>query len=215
MRPSQAMGLFLRTWRVEWAELSRTQLARLLVRAGASRVTAHAVRAWELGQPPHDLVELDGLCECMKRHGLSTLEAGQFREIVFAACLDRQYDGLFEDEPLTSRADLDECAQVMASTLTRDPREASLPALIAAQHELDQSLSVAFSGHISLAQRRRQVAARIIIGYALGWHYLGCARWAAAARQLRTSEDLLRRFYGMQGLGPGPRAGSARLGDPR
>lgn len=114
MKPSQAMGLFLTTWRAEWAHLSRAQLA-LLVSSQLHQpaaVTAAVVRQWETGQPPKDLEELEALCQVMRRHGLTAPETSQFRDAVFAACLDRHYEGLFVEETLPPTAEVEELAPI-------------------------------------------------------------------------------------------------------
>ena len=72
MNPAQAMGTFLRTWRSEWARMSRAQLATAisaLCRNG-KRVTPFIIQEWEDGQPPKTTAELDGLCAVMARNGL-------------------------------------------------------------------------------------------------------------------------------------------------
>lgn len=110
MKPSQTMGLYLTTWRTEWARLSRAQLALLvssqLQKPG--RVTVPILRQWEAGQPPKELEELEALCQVMRRHGLLGSEVEHFRNAVFSACLDRHYEGLFADERLSPRAEVEE-----------------------------------------------------------------------------------------------------------
>jgi hypothetical protein len=114
MKPAQAMGLFLATWRAEWARLSRTQLA-LLVSSELHKpnaVTVSVVRQWEAGQPPKSLAELEALCRVMGRRALSPPEVVQFRQAVYAACLDRHYEGLFSDRTLSPTAEVEELAPI-------------------------------------------------------------------------------------------------------
>lgn len=114
MKPSQATGLFLTTWRAEWAHLSRAQLALLVCSQlhKPAAVTAAIVRKWETGQPPKDLEELEALCQVMRRHGLLESEVGHFRDAVFAACLDRHYEGLFVEDVLPPTAEVEELAPI-------------------------------------------------------------------------------------------------------
>ncbi len=100
VQPAMAMGTFLRVWRSEWVGLSRAQLATAVQRHinGRKRVTSGVIRWWEAGQPPSSTEELEALCLVMRAHELSAPEVEQFRSIVFAACANRQYPELFEDD---------------------------------------------------------------------------------------------------------------------
>jgi hypothetical protein len=113
MKSAEAMGTFLRTWRSQWAGLSRGQLALAVsARSGKRRpVTAEVVRAWEQGQPPKSTAEFEALLTVMGRKGLTDIEVGQFRRAVFAACLDRHYPELFAAEDFAERPDVDEEAE--------------------------------------------------------------------------------------------------------
>jgi hypothetical protein len=113
MNPSRLMGTFLRTWRSEWARVSRAQLATSLSahHQNHKRVTPFIIQEWEDGQPPKTTAELDALCAVMGRNGLVGPEVHQFRRAVFAACADRQYPELFETEGFAQRRDVDEAAE--------------------------------------------------------------------------------------------------------
>lgn len=143
MRPSQAMGLFLRTWRAQWARLSRAQLAIALSAQlpGRKAVTSDVLRQWEAGQPLADLDELDALCTVMGRrdpakpdlhqYALTPLEVGHFRNSVLAACLDRHYEGLFPAIDVVPTADFPQ----LALTTTENWNVVSL---VARMHTLEQ-----------------------------------------------------------------------------
>ena len=93
------MGTFLRTWRAEWAGMSRRQLATVVSGLLNSKKTVSPtiIREWEDGQPPKTTDELEALCQVMGRNRMSGREVGAFRRTVFAACGARQYPGLFAE----------------------------------------------------------------------------------------------------------------------
>ena len=80
MNPARAMGTFLRTWRSEWAGLSRAQLATAIsaLCPSGKRVTPFIIQEWEAGQPPKSTAELEGLCAVMLRNGLVEPEIADY-----------------------------------------------------------------------------------------------------------------------------------------
>jgi hypothetical protein len=116
VNPAAAMGTFLRTWRAEWAGLSRTQLAIAVnaKRRNGRRLSEDSVRRWEEGQPPKNTEELDALSEVMRERGLYPVEIKQFQQAVFTACADRQFPELFTNGDWIYRDDVDARAQRVA-----------------------------------------------------------------------------------------------------
>jgi len=146
MNPARAMGTFLRTWRAEWAHLSRAQLAVAVAARGKPRkkVTPDIIREWEDGQPPASTAELDALLQVMREHGLTNPEVGQFQTAVFAACLDRHYPDLYEGESLADRPDIDEIAEAVFREGQWPGRSGtSAVHLVAAIHELREAVTAA------------------------------------------------------------------------
>jgi hypothetical protein len=211
MKPSLAMGLFLQTWRTDWAKLSREQVAGAVSRAGGKPVKSGTVREWESGQPPARTEDLDGLLQVMRRHGIPELWATQFREAVFTACVDRHYDGLFPEENLAQRTDVADLAAALGDPQRDGPQGASMVALLAAHCELEAAVVGADGPPVSSQQRRRQVAALVHLKAGISFRLLQCGRMAAAARLFCGNEELLRRYYGLPGIGPGLRVLDQRL----
>lgn len=195
MKPARAMGTFLRTWRAEWAHLSRAQLA--LAVAGCckprKKVTPDVIREWEDGQPPASTAELDGLLQVMRRHGLTIPEVDQFRTAVFAACLDRHYPGLSEVEEFAYRADVDEV--VGACCWAMDTVR-----LVGGLTELDRAVRSP-RGHVSASQERRQQAALIYLRHWLAWRHERAARLALAVPLYAANAECLNLSFGPRGLG--------------
>lgn len=110
--PARAMGWFLRTWREEWAGLSRAQVAAAMSAHCTQRehTTVHMVRQWERGQPPHSSEQLVALLGLVTRHGLPPRLVEQLREVAYAACAALHYPELLDTERLLEYPDLDQVA---------------------------------------------------------------------------------------------------------
>lgn len=192
MKPSQTMGLYLTTWRTEWAGLSRAQLALLvssqLHRPG--RVTAPIVRQWEAGQPPKDLEELDALCQVMRQHRLLGVEVGHFRDAVFAACLDRHYKGLFTEDRLSPRAEVEELLDTRGNPVEMLSRLHTLTCYVQ-----EPPLKPCPR---PLLRRWQEARCRLLSGLAF-WHRRAGRTHMAIAR-VRECGRILRSVFGPQGL---------------
>lgn len=155
------MGTFIRTWRAEWAGLSRAQLA-IAVNGNLSRprrISGGTVQRWEEGQPPKSTEELEALCGVMRKHGLIPLELKQFRQAVFAACADRQFPELFPDDEWIHRDDVDVAAHAVLQQGSDFGSSASIVDLLASVEDLSRGLDSDQGPRPSAAQRQRQRAA--------------------------------------------------------
>ncbi len=205
MKPSQTAGLFLATWRAQWARLTRQQLA-IAVSAQLGRpraVDVSLVRRWEDGQPPKTLAELDALCAVMARHGLQRHEARRFRETVFLACVDRHYPDLMADENMAYRSDLEEWARALERAAVTDPAgdaDLDVVALVATLHEIDQALLE--PSRSSRIQRRQQAVAQCILRTRLACGKHTPLRLAVAADELHRAAMDVARHFGEAGLDP-------------
>jgi hypothetical protein len=140
MRPSQAVGLFVKTWRAEWAGLSRAQLSLLVSRRLTKPLKPGVTRAWEEGQPPGSVEELDALCLAMRLRTLSQPGVGQFRDAALAACLDRHYAGLFLDESFAQDSAADALAEATWSETCNGFGTRNVVTLVAQSWEMDAPL---------------------------------------------------------------------------
>lgn len=142
MKPAEAMGTFLKTWCGQWAGLTRGQLAIAVSAQCGKRkgVTSEIVRQWEQGQPPKSTAEFEALLTVMGRKGLSRPEVAHFRKSVLAAVCDRQYAGLFEDDSLAYREDVDQAAWRMRQ-LPDHPRDRNVVTLVACIKDLEAAVS--------------------------------------------------------------------------
>ncbi len=200
------MGTFLRVWRAEWAGLTRAQLVIALHAASpkARGVTTRVIRRWEEGQAPGTTAELEALLTVMRRHGLTQSEVEQFRQAVFAACLDRHYSGLFLDDDFASRRDCDGLAAAVWQAEVARPGAASCVALVGWVDELRRALRSHTRPAAAGTQERRQEAALGYLGVMLGCLHGYHGRLAAADAQCRANADLLEERFGVRGLAPRP-----------
>jgi hypothetical protein len=206
MGPAQAMGTFLRVWRAEWAGLSRAQLAIVVGAASpkAKKVTPKVIRRWEEGQPPKTTEELEALCAVMGRHGVSRLEVQQFRQAVFAACVDRPYPEVFETEDFAYRTDVDERARAVfercldASSFS----EVSVVDLVAATVDVERALTGG-TRPTPTSQTRRQEAALICLRAGLRKVRSLRGRSRQAATVARVNEEAIEATWGPEGLDGG------------
>lgn len=192
MGPSQAMGTFLRIWRSEWAGLSRAQLAIALhgVSSRAKGVTPRVIRRWEEGQPPGTVAELDALTEVMGRHGLVQWEVDDFRQAVFAACVDRQYPGMLATEDFAFRDDVEEVASQDGPWFDR-----SIIDLVVCLESLERAVLIDPQQGIPRAHRRRQETALALLLRQLAIRHGNAERHGhAAALNLRTLDFVEQRF---------------------
>lgn len=171
MNPAGAMGTFIRTWRAEWAGLSRARVAIAVngVNGKGRRVSEETVRRWEEGQPPKSTEELKALCAVMRKHGLFPLELKQFRQAVFAACADRQFPELFTNDEWVHREDLLQIADDIFEREDRSPGSVSPVDLIAAAADLETVLRDG-GQHAGRAHRTRQMIALYDLRSALRRH---------------------------------------------
>ena len=140
MKPSDAMGLFLRTWRADWAGITRQQLALALSAYPDVRVTDAVVRHWEQGQPPGSTAEFDALLDVMSRHGLTRPEIDDVRRAILAAVCDRQYADLFPDEDFAYRDDVVDLACDLY-TMAVQLRDRSIVNLVCRVYELQSAIA--------------------------------------------------------------------------
>jgi len=203
MRPSRALGTFLRVWRKEWAGMTRAQLAIAVSGAlsGRARVTEEIVRQWEEGQPPKTTAQLEALLAVMLRKGLTPFEIDQVRAAALAAVGDRHYPELYDDEPFASRPDNEVLAQTDWSLMWVTGRftDARFIQWAADVEELRQALAEPCRDP---SQQRRQDAALVYRLVCLAQHHLfsgrdrlDCACWGEVAR-------LLVCCFGRGGLNP-------------
>ncbi len=201
MGPARAMGTFLRTWRAEWARLSRARLALALSApcGKRKRVTADIIREWEDGQPPKTSSELDALTKVMGRHGLSAPEVTQFRQAVFGACAARQYPELFGDNGLAHRSDV----EAVAYGVWRHPLQpdaADIVSLVATIEELDAALKAALRPAPAGSPRRKQAVALAYLRGALVKRHGLSNRFAEVIRVTDANTQLLDSHFGPAGL---------------
>jgi len=196
MGPAQAMGTFLRTWRSEWAGLTRAQLAIALSAATGKGKTIKpgTIREWETGQPPKSTSELESLLQVMRRHGLTIPEVQQFRTAVFAACLDRHYPGLVDDGEFAYRADVDEVVGACCWAM-------DIVRLVGGVTELDGALRSP-RGHVSASQTRRQQAALVWLRVTLAERHERAVRLALAVPLYAANAECLNLSFSPRGLGP-------------
>lgn len=210
--PAKAMGTFLRTWRVEWAGLTRAQLATAVAAHCGSRhrVTPRVILGWEDGQPPQDSEELNALLLVMRAHGLEAFEARQFREAVFAACADRRFPEFFEGERLAHRRDIDQVAEALYRQQKTGnlywqqicgPSPWSTLQLVAAIEELRQAVAGTVTLESMRSQaRKREVALAYLMAVLPDCHiYAGRRAFQGAAHG--ACADFLQAHFGPRGLG--------------
>lgn len=201
MTPSEAMGLFLRTWRAEWARLTRAQLARLLGSELPRRnaITVPVIRQWESGQPPKDLAELDALCAFMRSHGLSALEAHEFRDAVFAACLDRHYPGLLGGDNFAHQPDVDAVAADLFAANWMQSRYAHPVSIVAAIAELQQALGAGGGGGSRVQTERQRIALAYLV-HGLQRHHAQHGRYVLERDTVGPLVPFIARHFGPHGF---------------
>ena len=193
MKPSDAMGLFLRTWRAEWAGITRQQLGLALSAYPDVRVTDAVVRHWEQGQPPASTAEFDALLDVMSRHGLTRPEIDDVRRAILAAVCDRQYADLFPDEDFAYRDDVVDVAWRLQGEVSH-PRERNVVNLVCRVHELRSAIAEGATSKPGRDRLHEQQVALIWMREALA-----CRVWS---RPLQTSQlhagthRLLHEFFG-------------------
>jgi hypothetical protein len=205
MGPTETMGLFLRTWRKEWAGLSRAHLA-LAVSAqcecqNGKRIASAVVRKWERGQPPETTEELAALTLVMRRHGLQASEVEHFRQAVFAACVARQYPSLLEQDDLVYREDLAEVAQALFARHWETPGSANLVQLTAAAVQLERAVRGALYPAAGRQRTRRQQLALCHLWALLADAHAYAGRLEQAADTLAGNAHALEAWFGPRGLG--------------
>ncbi len=202
MGPAKAMGTFVRVWRSEWAGLTRAQLAIALhgVSPKTKGVTSHVIRRWEDGQPPATIERLQALLKVMRSHGLTAQETEQFRQVVFAACADRQYPGLL-DQGLEYRADVDAVAHWIWHQQEKRAGGVNLVSLVAAVEALDTGLKAHLRPtHPGSPWRKQAAALAYLRGCLAKWHGLS-DRYAQVVRTTDANAQLLDAHFGSGGLG--------------
>jgi hypothetical protein len=203
------MGTFLRVWRSEWAGLSRAQLGVAVSAHLPKRkaLTTKVIRKWEEGQPPSSTEELEALGKVMRRHGLTNHEVSQYRTAVFAACVDRQYPGVWRREDLACRPDVDEIACEMWRQYVSGseyPLPADVVEVTVVVKELERAVLEDRSHPAGARQVRKQRAAACLLRHIeMHMHgHGGRGRLNASAADTIARE--LRAHFGMNGLGLGP-----------
>ena len=205
MDPARAMGTFLRTWRAEWARLSRAQLAAAVsaqceCRDG-KRIAPAVVRKWEQGQPPQTTEELEALTLVMRRHGLSAAALERFRQAIFASCVARQYPGMFGQPGLAERDDVDQVAHLAFQQHWHAPNTADIVALTANVAELEEATREALGCQRNSSRGRKQQVALCTLRAILGEAHALDDRLGPAAAAYRANAQALRVWFGEHGLG--------------
>ena len=198
MGPTQAMGAFLRTWRAEWAGLSRAQLALAVSRHCPKRrgVTAAVIRVWEAGQVPVTSAELAALCSVMEQRGLLPLELDDFRQHVFGACVEGQYPELFPGDETIHRPDIDQLARLLY-TPGYMPGGYAVVWLVSVLRELRQAVGAEPPRPCAPAQSQRQQDALCVLLTVTGHWHNRCGRHALAARVFGEAVEATERFLGV------------------
>lgn len=200
MNPSRVMGTFIRTWREQWAGLTRAQLALAVSTVGEPRlpVASHVVAAWERGQPPKTTAELTALLQVMRRHGLQEPELAEFRSVALAACAGRQYAELFPEDTLRDPDLLAAAAAEMYGHRTYPQQRGPLPELVALTAAVAEMVRTGVQG--GRGQRAQAVAlCQLLCTVAHHhWHYGRRAPQAAAAGACAAA---LYEHFGLAGLG--------------
>ncbi len=205
VNPARAMGIYLRTWRREWAGLSRAQLA-LAVSAGCSghrRVTPRVIEKWEAGQPPQCSEELLALERVMARHGLKPEEVSDFRRAVYAACAGHLYPELLEGDDWVHRPDVDGVAEALCRRCLTLEEEISVAGLLVFVDELTAAVDSDEGPLPCGAQGRRQRAALAFARGGLAMYLDGArgrmAHWTGGL--LNQNADFIAAHFGPAGLG--------------
>ena len=194
MTSSQAMGTFLRIWRSEWAGLSRAQLAVAVSSSIASgkTVTPRIVRLWEDGQPPDSTEELEALLRVMGRRGLTTAEVTDFREAVFAACVDRQFPGVLHEGGFAERPDVDGAAEgIFYAYAGGVSPVGGIVRLVTSLLPLEQLVLDRPRSAAPGTQERRQEAAFAMLQYCLADRHAQAGRFARARAAFAANSSFL------------------------
>lgn len=200
MKPSSALGTFLRYWRSEWAGLSRAQLAlAVAAQCRRKRVTEAMVRAWERGQPPADTEELDALLAVMRRHGLNEPEIGHVRHAIFAACLDRHYPELFPEDDFAEQPDVDQMAGREYDHWPWSSTTDDVVKLAGELESLERTVGRDFEPAQPDSQRRRQQVALAFARQSMCHYCEATARYGLAARHAVVNERFVADCFGPAG----------------
>jgi len=202
--PARVMGVFLRTWRAEWAGLSRAVLAGAVgSQCPGETVTGDMAYAWERGQPPRTTAQLLALERVMRKHGLTEGHVRQFREVVLAACGAWRYEGLCED---VSFADLPGVEGLARSACERQHRargSISLCFLTILAKDLEAAVRADLLRRIPRARERERQAALAYARAALACELAADQlRWVPAATRLwLANAEFIETHFGPAGLG--------------
>jgi len=201
MGPANAMGMFLKVWRSEWAKLSRAQLATAVSASLKKRkaITPRMILYWEEGHPPGSTEELDGLCQVMARSRLSQRTVNAFRRSVLAAVVDRQYPEMNPARDMAERPDVDEVAQVLREGLSEEHIEPDAVQVAAALWELRSALA---RGRVSSPGRRQTARQQAALCYlrAICAELSFAVDWRVAADLHTANADALALHFGPAGL---------------
>ena len=202
MNPARAMGLFLRTWRAEWAGFSRGQLAiavngRL---GGRGRVTERVVQKWEEGQPPASSDELVALCRVMQQNGLTPPEVEQFRQAVLVGCSAHHYPELFLDDDVAYRDDVEQVAEALRWALVDDGGATNVVRLVAYAKDLEAAVLAREARPGNGPQARRQRAALAWLWCAIAWRHYSAGRMVQAARLATANAEHVAVHFGTRGI---------------
>jgi hypothetical protein len=201
VNPANAMGTFIRTWRAEWAGLSRAQLA-IAVNGrlrGARRISGGTVQRWEEGQPPKSTEEFEALCALIQSCPLPERTPLDFRRAVFAACAARQYPDMLAGEPLAERADVEE----LARHSHQRPTEMDFVGLVASVAEMEDAVSDPAGAGLTGARLRRAEVALALLRATLAEALSLDIRWpwTYTASLFARNADFIADRFGLGGLG--------------
>jgi len=204
VNPARAMGLFLRTWRGEWAGFSRGRLA-IAVNGrldGHGRVTERVVQKWEEGQPPASSDELVALCRVMQQNGLTPPEVEQFRQAVLVGCSAHHYPELFLDDDVAYRDDIEQVAEALRWALIDDGGATNVVRLVAYAKDLEAAVLAREARPGNGPQARRQRAALAWLWCAIAWRHYSAGRMVQAARLATANAEHVALHFGARGIRP-------------
>jgi len=195
------MGTFIRTWRAEWAGLSRAQVAIAANgKLGRSRhISGETVRRWEEGQPPKSAEELRALCVLIQSCPLPERTLLDFRRTVFAACAVRQYPDILTGKPLAERVDVEE----LARNSHRRPTEMDFVGLVASVAEMEDAISDPAGAGLTGARLRRAEVGLAVLRATLAEALSLDIRWpwTYTASLFAGNADFIADRFGPGGLG--------------
>jgi hypothetical protein len=135
----------------------------------------------------------------MRRHALSQPEVEQFRQAVYAACLDRHYPGLLSEGDLAQQPDVDEVAAALFEENWLTCYYAHPVSAVAAIAELEHALADERGPRANRAQIRRQQVALAYLWRGLDRHHGHHGRYAVQRATVKPLVGFVERHFGRCG----------------